>query len=165
MSLIETITALALTAILVTISAYALRTFWLERSLKAAADDVQQQFRQLQERAESESNPLVYGAWFDTGSSSWGLVRYNPAVTPTTCARIEPRFFGDGVKVTAVSIGTPDAALTAACRTALGDVNAQLFFFYARGTATGGSLTVTQGAVGKSKQVVVTAMTGRVVQQ
>ena len=64
-------------------------------------------------------------------------------------------------------LDTPGSLLTP-CRNALqsagvaGASGARIAFFYARGTATSGSVTVRQPSLGKTTTVSVGALTGRV---
>ncbi|MFN2488487.1 MAG: Tfp pilus assembly protein FimT/FimU [Actinomycetota bacterium] len=165
-TLVELMAAITLSAVLLALSAGALRTFWLNQGLDGAAGEIRSQLRQLQQRAESESHPIVYGGWFIQGSSTWGVVRYNAG--SNSCASAGIRTFDAGVTVSAIqNFDVPSAYITT-CRSALqtaGVANAstaRMSFFYARGTATAGSVTLRQPALDRTRTVGVTALTGRV---
>ena len=165
-TLVELLVVISLVAILVTLGASALRTFWLSQGLAGATNDIRVQMRQLQQRAEAESHPRVYGAWFIVGSPSWGLVRYN--ATTSSCVIVERRSFETGVTVNDIQGFDLPNGLLAACRNALQSdgvanaTSARMAFFYARGTANAGSVTVRQPTLGRISTVQVNALTGRV---
>jgi prepilin-type N-terminal cleavage/methylation domain-containing protein len=167
-TLIELLVVVAISAILVMASAAALRHFWFVHALESSADSVASQMRQAQQQAESESHPLVYGVWFiNVGDNTrWGTLQYDPALA-NPCTEIGKRSFETGVSVSAVSFDV-DPVRTPACRSALSTAgipsasNAQIAFFYARGTATPGSLTLEQLQLERNKGLTVTGITGRV---
>jgi prepilin-type N-terminal cleavage/methylation domain-containing protein len=166
-TLIEVLTAVALTAILVTLAAGGLRHYWLNQSLVSARGQVVSQLRQMQEQVVSETHPTVFGARFRVGSSDWGVVEYDPTITAshpaTTCKEVRSNTFSTGVKVTAASFATPtDTAMANLCKTIPGASSDKFAFFYARGSATGGTITLTQPAINKTKTITVTPITGRV---
>jgi prepilin-type N-terminal cleavage/methylation domain-containing protein len=167
-SLIELLVGIGLVAILVTLSAGALRTYWLTQGLVGSRDEVVSQLRASQEQVVSESHPLVFGARFQTGSSTWGLVEFDPGTN--TCVELS-RTLSTGV--TPQSASFTSSAETTFCQANLvfagGSVpvpdraTSAYVWFYARGTATAGSLTFTQPALpGKSVSLTVTPLTGRV---
>src|SRR5918992_5727020 len=97
-SLVELLFAMMLLGILLTLSASALKTFWLRRALDGSTKQVTAQLRQLQQRAVAESHPLVYGARFTEGSDSYTLLRYNPSdPTPPLCRHMNTLTMEDGV--------------------------------------------------------------------
>jgi prepilin-type N-terminal cleavage/methylation domain-containing protein len=165
-TLVELLVVISITAILLTLSAAAARTFWLNQALTGAASDLRLQLGQLHQRAQAESHPRVYGAWFVQGSSSWGLVRYT--ATTNNCTPVESRSFDSGVTVSDIQGFDLPTGLVSACRSALqtsgvsGATSARIAFFYARGTATAGSVTVRQPSLGRTRTVQVHALTGRV---
>ena len=172
-TIIEMTVVAALTLTLLAIGVGALRSFWLERSLTGAQDQVVTQMREVQERSVAESYPTVYGIRFLKGTSSFGVVRYNSA--NQTCQSVNNQTFGDGVKVVNdVDTDFPDVTtLTAACRTATPlpagatTANYEVVFFYPKGstnaTSTIGSVKLDQPAMGRTKEVTVSPLTGRVV--
>jgi prepilin-type N-terminal cleavage/methylation domain-containing protein len=165
-SLIELLAAMVLLAILLTLSASALKTFWLRRALDGSTKQVTAQLRQLQQRAVAESHPLVYGARFTEGSDAYTLLRYNPSdATPPLCAEMETLTLEDGVEVAAETSFTssPYISLSECGSVGTGD---QFVFFFARGTATSGTLKLTHEGLGGTSQdtttISVTSLTGRV---
>lgn len=167
-TLVELMTVIGLAVIMLALSASAIRHFWLVRSLDGGRAEVVSQLRELQQRVTTETTPLVFGARFPTvPSSRWGLVRYN--ITTGTCTEYEPRSFDAGVVVQGADFDEPSWIGT--CRSALG-ANNEFVFFFARGSATQGALgsgpganpavELRQPALGRSRYVGVTGITGRV---
>lgn len=178
-TLIEALTAIAILGIVLTLSAGALRHFWLVQSLDSATNEVVTQLRQLQEQAISENYPRVYGARFRKGTSEWASIRFDPGTNPDTsddtCTQVRSRSFGSGVFSAAVTVGsaTDFAASSEAtfCSTNLRDtannlitvtVNDEFAFFYAKGSAVSGSVTLEQTTLGRAGVVTVAPLTGRV---
>jgi prepilin-type N-terminal cleavage/methylation domain-containing protein len=164
-TLIEILTAIAISAILMTLGASALRGYWFGRALRDGAEQVVSELRNVQERSVSESHPLVYGGWFDDGSSEWGVVRFDPKDVSVTeddeCAVVSgPNEFSAGVVVDEVSFDdmTPQ---TSVCASAVPS-GSEIAFFFARGTASPGSVTLLQPRNGDTETVTVTGLTGRV---
>lgn len=183
-SLIELLAVIALTSILLTMGATAIRYFWLGRSLTGERDQIATNLRALQQQVVSESNPLVFGAWFkimtpatDNGSSQWGTVRYRPADTTTTpataasCTSTSRHRLDAGVQVSDVEFSNSLAGVASisdvinTCKTQVSaSASATDFvFFLARGTATTGCVTLTQPRRDMDDVTVhVSALTGRV---
>lgn len=167
-TLIELLVVVSIAALIVLSGAAALRHFMFVHALESSADSVTTQMRQAQQQAESESHPLVYGVWFiNVGDSTrWGTLRYDPALS-NPCTEIGKRAFETGVFVDNASFDV-DPIRTPACRNALSSAgipsasSAQIAFFYARGTATAGSLTLEQTQLERNKTLNVTGITGRV---
>ncbi len=154
----------ALGAILLTLSVSGLREFWFVRSLEGGADGVVTQLRQLQTGVGSESNPIVLGAHFDAGTSNWTLVRYDPrpALVGNRCRVSGSRTFDAGVLVSFVSFAV-DTAVSDACVSKVTGATAEEFvFFYARGSATAGSVTFRHPALDRQRTATVLPITGRV---
>lgn len=174
-TLIELLTAMALSAILLTLGAASIRHFWMVQALQGAVDEVSSQLKRAQSRSVSESR-LVYGAWFERGSSQWRLVAFDPGgattTTDDTCGIVEtPKSLGTGMFSASVRISA-DSTLTAfadshettVCRSDLTATSAvhQFVFFYPRGTATAGKVTIEQPSLGRSRAIDVRGLTGRV---
>lgn len=162
-TLVEVLVAMVLSAILLTLSAGALRNYWHNRSLHGAQDQAVTQLRQLQARVMSESHPLVYGARFTPGSSSWSTVEYQPAAggNPERCTQA-PRTFESNVRVASASFSNA-TGVTSFCASELGVPSSQLVFFFARGTATEGNVVLENASLpGRSLEFTVKPMTGRV---
>jgi prepilin-type N-terminal cleavage/methylation domain-containing protein len=169
-TLIELLVVMAIGAVLLALSVTALRSYWFAQALNGSVDNVTTQMRQAQQQAESESHPLVYGVWFiNVGDSTrWGTLQYDPdPLLSVNCSEIGKRSFSTGVQVQSVSFDE-DAVRTTECRSALAAAgvasagSAEIAFFYARGTATPGSITLEQTNLGRSESLDVTGITGRV---
>jgi prepilin-type N-terminal cleavage/methylation domain-containing protein len=163
-SLIEVLATMVLLGILLTLGAFALKTFWMRRSLDGSTKQVTAQLRQMQQRAVAESHPLIYGAGFTEGSDTYSLLRYDPAATSTKCTKMNTVSLEDGVKIAGGTSFTSNPYITTSeCPSTAGD---EFVFFFARGTATGGTLKLThEGLVGTSQDtttIKVTNLTGRV---
>jgi prepilin-type N-terminal cleavage/methylation domain-containing protein len=163
-SLIELLATMVLLGILLTLGAFALKNFWMRRSLDGSTKQVTAQLRQMQQRAVAESHPLIYGAGFTEGSPTYTLLKYDPAATLSKCETLTTVALEDGVKVGAGTSfeSSPYIALSE-CDPASGD---QFVFFFARGTATKGELNlIHEGLAGSSQDtttISVTNLTGRV---
>jgi prepilin-type N-terminal cleavage/methylation domain-containing protein len=162
-TLVEVLTAMVLATVLMTLAATALRTYWLNRSVLAARAEVVAEMRRVQAQAVSESHPLSFGIRVKVGSSDWDVVRYDPgtdlaSVADDTCTST-PRKFSTGVVVSAASFDPPPGITVSKCPQASGSAFA---FFYARGTATAGDLTVRQPAVSRTESLRVIGLTGKV---
>ncbi len=162
-TLIELLVATALLAVLATLGAGAARQFWLVRSLDAGADAAVSQLRRMQAQSAAESHPLIFGARFRAGSSEWTLVKFDPKIptdsTDDVCTELgSPRTFDAGVIVASVDFSDV-TGVTDKCRSQTSD---EVALFYPRGTATAGSLVLSQPALGRTQTVTVTAITGRV---
>lgn len=181
-TLVELLAVIALTSILLTLGVAAIRFFWLGRSLYGERDQVFTNLRTLQQQVVSESNPLVFGAWFkvmtpatDDGSQQWGTFRYRPGTTspstPASCTSTGTHRMDGGVQVSSVEFGdsltgvTSIADVIATCRTQVPSSAAANDFvlFLARGTATSGCVTLTQPRRDMEDLTVkVSSLTGRV---
>jgi len=169
-TLIELLVVMAISAIVLTLSVTALRSYWFGQALNGSVDGVTTQMRQAQQQAESESHPLVYGVWFTTvgDATRWGTLQYDPDPDLSVhCSEIGKRSFSTGVQVKAVSFAE-DSPRSSDCRSALGAASvpgagsAEIAFFYARGTATPGTITLEQTNLDRSESLNVTGITGRV---
>jgi Tfp pilus assembly protein FimT len=164
---VELLVGMMLLVVLLSLGVFALRQFWLNHSLHAARNEIVSQLRQIQQRSVSESHPLVYGVRFRAASSSYGLVKFNPNDTSTaaddTCVDMTTTTMGSGVRVASVSF-TSASGITSLCRAQIAGASADQFaFFYARGTATEGQLTLELPALPeRTLSISVTPITGRV---
>jgi prepilin-type N-terminal cleavage/methylation domain-containing protein len=168
MTLIEVLVVIAITAVMLTLGAYAARNFWFVSGLDSAREQVVSQLRRLQEKTVSENHPLVYGAWFKVDSTQWGSVRFDPKDLSTTsddeCTLDgSAQNFPAGVSVSAVSFQTVSPQ-TSKCAT-VAPSGSQIAFFFAGGSATSGSLTLQQTKTGSTKGLTVSGLTGRVEKQ
>ena len=169
-TLIEVLVVLAITSTLLTLGAAAVRHYWFQNAIEGAAEEVQSELRLLQQKTVADSHPMVYGAWFKTGSGSdqWGVLKFDPKDTSTSsddeCTQLGgPRKFGTGIEVSAVDFDPPTGIGTVCDTTA--PSGSEEVFFYARGTATAGQLTLFHPQTGRSIDVTVSEMTGRVEKQ
>jgi prepilin-type N-terminal cleavage/methylation domain-containing protein len=163
-SLIELAAAMVLLGILLTLGAFALKGFWMRRSLDGSTKQATAQLRQLQQRAVAESHPLIYGAGFREGSDTYSLMRYDPAAASSKCTKMNTVNLEDGVEIAGgTTFATSPYITLSECPSSAGD---EFVFFFARGTATGGTLKLThEGLVGTSQDtttIKVTNLTGRV---
>jgi len=166
-TLVELLTTILLASILVTLGAFAFRHYWYVQSLEGGEDELLTQLRGLQQRVVSESFPLVYGARFEPGSSRWVHVQYDPGTEDCTLvADTEFRTgeFNAGVEIQSASFDPYSSGgvdVTTECQD--GSPNAEVVFFFARGTATGGDVTIVQPNLeDRTKTVCVASLTGRV---
>ena len=167
--MIELMVALGLAAILLTLSASAIRNFWLGRALDASVDSTVTQLRQVQGRSVGETHPLTYGLRLRPNSNAYSIVRFNPRVATDpnddVCEEVGTRTFEDGVVVSSMAFSDGSSAMMTACTTALPSYVAgdDFVFFYARGSATPGSLTLLHSTSGDSDVISVLPLTGRVI--
>lgn len=167
-TLIELLTVMSLVAIIMTLAAFALRHFWLVRSLSGAQEEVMSQLRQLQEQVVAETHPNVFGALFPQQGTEMILIRYNPASTPR--CRITRRIdLGAGIQLQPGDNTNFQEATTVTdqCDADLAEVdnpNDAMVFFFGRGTATPGRITLRQTLLdGNRREVIcVSGLTGRV---
>ena len=171
-TLVEVLVATVLIGILVTLGASGLRQYALGQALDGATDEVVAQLRQLQARVVSESHPLVYGARFRKGTPEYAMIVYDPrAISPTPqCTQdggvrlLDTGSFGLPVRVSHSATSVPDSPEATICRASLPGITSDdvFVFFYARGTATPGTIRVEQPALGRWHDVALNGLTGRV---
>lgn len=172
-TLVELLVVIGLTAVLLMLSAGAVRHFWLVQALEGAADETVTQLRQLQARTTSESHPVVYGMRLRESTGEWGIVRFQPNGTGTsddTCTELEKHIFGTGMFSASTVVQSASFPQTGSeiyeqtlCRSKLGnDARDRFVLFFARGNATPGRLTLVQPILGLTRVVDVTPITGRV---
>jgi len=165
-TLLEVLVVVVLLGVMLTLSVFALKIFWQRRALDGSTKQVTAQLRQLQQRAVAESHPLIYGARFSQGSSTYTLLRYNPSdPSPPLCREMETVTLEAGVKVAeGTTFGSSPYINLSEC----GSYGAtdHFVFFFARGTATGGTLYLTNEQLEDTSQdttrISVTNLTGRV---
>lgn len=160
-TLVELMSVIMLVVILMALGATALRRYWFVQGLVGAENEVVSQLRAQQQQSRTTA-PKVFGARFTVGSSEWDLISYNSEITTVgnRCEVVEERKLGAGVVVEAVNFDEvlDEPGEQAAC---LQGATA-LVLFYARGSATPGSVTLYQPDVDRSERVCVTGLTGRV---
>lgn len=184
-SLIEILAVLSLIAITMAIAMPSIRQYWFVQSLHGARDDLITEVRSLQARVTAESHPIVFGirftetgGWNDLGR--WGLVKYDPtgggSGTPT-CVQYALGTSEDGVFSATVDIQNPSFTTAPTteqtfCRANLQTTGGapipastdEFAFFYARGTATAGTLRLHQSNLDASSDIVlqIYPLTGRI---
>ena len=159
-TLIELLVVMSLVALLVTLGAGAARSYWLKQSLYGAQDEIVTQLRQVQTRVVAESDPLVYGVRFKTGSDNFWVTVYDPR--SGICTIEEARLLPTGVQIANASFAAVSGA-TNECRSQIaGATSDQFAFFFARGTATQGTLTLTHESRDEILTVGVSPIVGRV---
>ena len=158
-TLIELLAGVALIGILMTLAAGALRIYWFRQGLERSSEVVVTEMRGAQQRAFAESHPVVYGLRFQVGSTTWAIVQFDPRKASNKCIEVERHTFPTKVSVSAASFADGGEATTT-CRSALGS-SSQLAFFFSRGTATAGSVTLRSPYVDSTKTVDVFGVTGR----
>jgi prepilin-type N-terminal cleavage/methylation domain-containing protein len=171
-SLVELMVVMAITSVLVTLGAFAVRNFWLVRSLSGGQDEIASQMRAVQAKVMAESNPLIYGVGFREGTNEWQIVRYRAAVgtTPASCVGDGTRRFDAGVVISDVNFSTSLAGqsvggMVTLCQSVAGMStvpNDGFVFFLPRGMATSGTVTIRQPNLGRTATVEVFALSGRV---
>jgi len=162
-TLIESLVAIAIISLLVSLSAMALKNFWFVEAVDRGTGELTALLKRTQQRVVAETHPLVYGAWLEEDSSDWGIVKFDPKSSDTTtddvCVKEPQKRFSDGVKVTAVTGDTTSEAATE-CLTIAPD--ATFVFFYARGTATEATVTLGKENSTSTGSIRVFPLTGRV---
>jgi prepilin-type N-terminal cleavage/methylation domain-containing protein len=160
-TLVELLVAIVLAGIMLTLGASALRTYWMRRSLDGSTKQVTAQLRAMQQRAVAESHPLVYGARFTDGYGTYTLFKYNPANSASPCDKLNTLALEGHVETAAgTSFATSPYIDLSKCEATPGDDH--YVFFFARGTATAGTLRLTHDTLGDSTSISVTNLTGRV---
>jgi hypothetical protein len=166
LTLVELLVTLLLAAVLAGIAFGALRHYWWVQSLDGGQDGIVTDLRGLQQRVSSETFPVVYGARFTAGSSRWQNVRYDPVANSCSAVRegdLDGGEFSGGVVVESATFDDYVADgnnASAGCTSGLS--GASVVFFFARGTATPGELTLVQSSLDRRKDVCVTGLTARV---
>ena len=152
-TLIELLVAMSLAVIVMTVGILALRGYLLAQREVGTVSDVRSSLRMAQERSLSEGR--TYCVYFT--STSWTL--YKSSCTVSANKSNGPwRVQDTSIQLQSVSFPAPSTAVpnqTTACPTA-----GACAYFYPRGTALAGSLTVTRGS--NTHTVTVEGLTGRV---
>lgn len=168
-TLVELLTGLVLTTIVLSIAVVPMRRFWFAQSLDGATNEVVTQLREQQEDAVSEAHPRVFGVRFVPGSSDWTLLRYDPDPIPDSpgepavCTE-QARTFNRGTFSAAVIVRSVNVTndTTSQEYTTCANPGDKIIFFYARGTSTGGSVVLEEPTTGSQETVSVSIATGRV---
>lgn len=152
-------------SLILSTGAVAFRHYWLVHSLESAQADVATQLRQVQARVGSESHPYIYGARFKPGSSTWSLVKYDQgtdrlSTSDDTCAVEGATRTMPATEAVSGTFTAPQGVDRSKCG---GAHSTDVFvMFYAKGTSTGGTLTIRSPQLDKTRQIRVSALTSRV---
>jgi prepilin-type N-terminal cleavage/methylation domain-containing protein len=167
-TILELVSVLAVLSIVLTLGASGFRHYWLLHSLDSAQGEVATQLRQIQARVASESHPFIYGARFTPGSSTWSLVKYDQgkdrlSTDDDACALDGPERTLPGIEV----VAPPASGFSSAPGVELSKCGAAhstdvFVMFYAKGTATGGKLTLRSTALDRTREIEVSSLTARV---
>lgn len=163
-TIVEMLVTCLILVVALTLGASAISHYWKSRALKGATDEVLTELRGLQQDASAQSHPWVFGTYFKSGTNRWGVVRGN--INTGACTVQARRTFPAGVSVSTVSFADVSTqSLTANCTTAA-EAGAEVVLFFARGSATGGSLGLSHAQVsgGTPRTITVSPITGRVEQ-
>jgi type II secretory pathway pseudopilin PulG len=164
-TVVELMAAILIAGLLMTLGVWSLRTYWFTQSLERAKAEVVTQMRQAQQRAMSESHPLVYGVYFEPNKSFWGVVKFDPTLSAgNKCSIVEEYRFDGGVVSRSPSF-TGEDAMRAECDLKFPSTPfpQRYVFFYPRGSATPGAVTLESYEGDDSYLVEVKGVTGRVV--
>jgi prepilin-type N-terminal cleavage/methylation domain-containing protein len=163
-TVVELLATCLIVAVAVSLGALGTRHYWRVQSLRGGVEEITSTLRGQQQAAGSESHPYVWGAWFRSGTNRWGVVRGN--VTTGACVVKESHTLDSGVTIQSVSFTDINTAgLTTNCSNAAGS-GSEIVLFLARGTATGGSVSLRHPAVsgGAARTISVSPITGRITQ-
>jgi prepilin-type N-terminal cleavage/methylation domain-containing protein len=161
-SILELLVVISIVAILFSLSAVALRNYWRAQALQGGKTELTSHLRRAQEQAVTESHPIIFGVQFRLGEPEWATVRFDP--DSGVCAIDETRALSAGVVVSAAEF-LDAAGVTDVCEAQLpplGMADDEFVFFFPRGTATAGSVTLLQPSSASTETLDVTPITGRV---
>lgn len=161
-TLSELLIVMLVMSIVLGLGAYSLRRYWQTRALHGSVEEVVTELRAEHQKATSESHPWVWGAWFKQGTPRWGVVRANSATG--ACQVTSRRTLSTSVTISAVSFAdVTSPALSSACAAAA-ESGAEVVLFFARGSATEGSVSLAHAEVGggSARTITVSPITGRV---
>lgn len=161
-TLSELLVACLVMSIVLGLGAYSLRRYWQTRALHGSVDEVVTELRGEHQRASSESHPWVWGAWFKQGTSRWGVVRANASTG--ACEVRSRRTLSTGVTVSAVSFDDVTSPAVSSNCAAAAESGSEVVLFFARGSATAGSVSLAHAEVGggAARTITVSPITGRV---
>ena len=164
-TLIEILVVIALTGILVTFGASAFRHYWFVKEFESSQGELVAHLRRLQQQTVAETDPVVFGARFRPSEpGEYRVIKYDPEnPLPSACKGREVVDFQGSVSFTAASFTLAPLTLRTDCNTAgVTAATDKLVFFFARGNATGGNITLGSEQVSGTRSVEVNAVTGRV---
>lgn len=160
-TLVEVLVTMVILGVLSTIAVWGLRSYQRSQEQSGTANDVVNSLRNAAERAQSEGR--TYCVQFDADGTSWSIWRYScePGYTADpggTAAAVDSGISVEGTAtVSSVSFAT-GASTVGSCPAGAH----RCVYFYPRGNASAGSLTVTRSGTSKVYTVNVEGLTGRV---
>lgn len=159
-TVVELLAVMAVGAVLLTLGAGALRNYTRGKALQGARDMTVTSLRNAQQRTFSEGYPRAYGVRFLKNGTRWDVVRYDASTG--ACTVVESHDLTNGVTVTGVT-DFPDSPAATACRNAApnGSGDYEVALFYARGSATSGTVQFALGGTSQTRTVQVDGATGR----
>ena len=144
-TLTELLVAMLVTSLVLGLGAYSLRRYWQTQALHAGVDQIVSELRAEQQNASTATHPWVYGAWFKPDSPRWGIVRGNSLTG--ACEVLSSKTLGTGVTISTASFDdVTTAGLTSECVTET-ETGAEIAFFFARGTASAGTVALSHPEV------------------
>lgn len=159
-TLIEVMAVAVIGALLLGLSASALREYSRAKALESARTTTVTQLRAAQQRSSTEGYPRAYGIRFLKNGTRWDVVRYDASTG--TCSVVESHDLTNTVIVAPIT-DFPDSTAATACRNATpGSADYEVALFHARGTATAGTVMFKLDGTSKSRSLSVNGATGRV---
>lgn len=160
-TLIEVMAVAVIGALLLGLSASALREYSRAKALESAHTTTVSMLRSVQQRSSTDGYPRAYGIRFLKNGTRWDVVRYDASTG--TCNVVESHDLTNTVIVAPVT-DFPSSPAATACANASpgGSADYEVALFYARGTATAGTVEFKLDGTSKSRSLSVNAATGRV---
>lgn len=159
-TIIELMVVAVIGAVLLGLGAVALRQFSRAKALESAHTTTVTQLRAVQQRTFTEGYPRAYGVRYLKNGTRWDVVRFDAAAG--TCTVVESHQLTNSV-VVAPTTDFPDSTAATACRGAAPGASAdfEVALFYARGSATAGTVTFKLNGTSKTRSITVNGSTGR----
>jgi prepilin-type N-terminal cleavage/methylation domain-containing protein len=161
-TLVEVLAVSLIGAMLLGLGAGALRHYVRAKALNSARETAVTQLRSVQQRTFTEGYPRAYGVRFPKNGARWDVVRYDASTG--ACTVVESHELSNGVRVAGAGTDFPESAAATACRSVAPNASTdhEVVLFFARGTATAGTVTFSLDGSTKTRQVQVNGATGRV---
>lgn len=169
MTLVELLFAMAIVSALVTISVTAISRYGLHQSLKQTVTEIESELKVVQNRSVAESNPVTFGMYFPPDGTRWYVVRFDggaaDVVGDESCTVDKTSAeFSKGTQIVASDFDSAGIQPATVCAPAIpgGAIESSFVFFFPRGTATGGEMTIYQPTLDQKRTLTVTSITGRI---
>lgn len=161
-TLVEVLAVSLIGAMLLGLGTGALRHYLRAKALNSARETTVTQLRSAQQRTFTEGYPRAYGVRFLKDGARWDVVRYDASTG--VCAVVESHDLTNGVRISGAGTDFPDSPAATACRAVAPNAsgNHEVVLFFARGSATAGTVTFSLDGSTKTRQVQVNGATGRV---